>query len=86
MLTSGDTVYTVRGDGTGDVPVDADVTGTGVRLVARLPLGDAGEGDSIGFDVRVAEGGAWNSPGVLGTLTLVEPLAYVEVVGTDGAG
>ncbi|WP_309068756.1 endo-1,4-beta-xylanase, partial [Microbacterium sp.] len=84
-LQVGQTTYTVRGDGTGDVPVDADVTDEGVRLAAQLPLGDAAEGDTLDFDVRVAGGGAWNSPGVLGTLTLVEPLAYLEVVGTPTA-
>ncbi|WP_345751986.1 endo-1,4-beta-xylanase [Microbacterium rhizophilus] len=86
-LELGDTIYTVRGDGTGtgDVPVDAVATGDGVRLVAQLPLGEAGEGDSVGFDVRVTGGGAWNSPGALGTLTLVEPLAFLEVIGTDDA-
>ncbi|WP_203136046.1 endo-1,4-beta-xylanase [Microbacterium sp. JZ31] len=85
VLQVGEATYTVRGDGSGDVPVDADVTDAGVRLTAHLPLDDPAEGDTIDFDVRVTGGGAWNSPGVLGTLTLVEPLAYLEVVGTPSA-
>ncbi|MBF0815050.1 endo-1,4-beta-xylanase [Microbacterium paludicola] len=80
-----DAVYTVRGDGTGDVPVTAQVTAEGVRLAAQLPLGDAGEGDTVDFDVRVAGGGAWNSPGAIGTLSLIETLAYLEVAETAAA-
>lgn len=78
-------VYTVRGDGTGDVPAAAEQTADGVRIAAQLPLGDRTEGDTVAFDVRVAGGGAWNSPGAVGTLSLVETLAYLEVVGTEVA-
>ncbi len=64
---------------------DAVVTETtdGYALVARLPLDPAvALGDTVQFDVRVTDGDStvgWNSPDVLGTLTLVEPLSYTEV-------
>ncbi len=69
---------------------DAQVsTASGWATVVSLPLGGAGEGDLVDFDVRVIDGGdlrsAWNAPGVLGTLTLLEPLSFVEVVETATA-
>ncbi|WTM14637.1 endo-1,4-beta-xylanase [Isoptericola halotolerans] len=75
------------GDVTGDLAADtaAEVTGTdgGYAVVAHLPLQAASQGDTLGLDVRVSDGGAtagWNTPGALGTLTLREPLSVVEVV------
>lgn len=61
----------------------------GWATVVALPLDGAGEGDAVGFDLRRFDGGelvsAWNAPGELGTLTLLEPLSFVEVVETAAA-
>lgn len=61
----------------------------GWATVVALPLNGAGEGDAVGFDLRRFDGGelvsAWNAPGELGTLTLLEPLSFVEVVETAEA-
>ncbi|GGH43556.1 endo-1,4-beta-xylanase [Microbacterium album] len=84
-LELGGTVYTVRGDGTGDVPAAATATDTGVRVAAQLPLDGAAQGDTVAFDVRIGGIGAWNSPGAVGTLSLIEPLSYLEVVETAEA-
>lgn len=58
----------------------------GWATVVELPLGGAGEGETVGFDLRRFDGGeqtgAWNAPGNLGTLTLLEELSFVEVVET----
>ena len=78
----GDTVYTVNRDGTGDVPAEVVERDGGYDVVAAIPLADAMEGDAVQFDVRVLSKGAspgWNTEGVLGTLTLIEPLSFVEV-------
>ena len=82
-LQVGETTFTIDRD-------DAQADGAGGwATVASLPLGGAEEGDLVDFDVRVVDGGdvrsAWNSPGVLGTLTLLEPLSFVEVVETQAA-
>ena len=79
--------------GTSTVTIDRDDAqrddSSGWSTVVSLPLGGAEEGDLVQFDVRVIDGGdvrsAWNSPGVLGTLTLLEPLSFVEVVETAAA-
>lgn len=80
----GDATFRVARDGSGDVPAVATERDGGYDLVAHLPVTEAAEGGTLGFDVRVTgvEGGSagWNAPGVLGTLTLVEPLSFVEVV------
>lgn len=59
----------------------------GWATVVELPLGGAGEGETVGFDLRRFDGGeqtgAWNALGNLGTLTLLEDLSFVEVVETD---
>ena len=81
----GDSVYTVRGDSTGDVPVKATVTAEGVQIAAEVPIGDAVQSDIIDADVRVVGGGSWNSAGYLSPLTLIEPLSFVEVVETATA-
>lgn len=88
-LQLGETVATVGRDGSGSV--SAVVTGRdgGYDLVAHLPLADAAEGDTLSFDLRVTDAAGeavgWNAPGVLGTLTLVEPLSFLEVVEADAA-
>lgn len=79
----------------GDVEVtvtraNAQVTSAeGWSTVIELPLTDPAEGDLVAFDVRVIDDGevraGWNSPGVLGSLTLLEPLSFVEVVEADVA-
>lgn len=79
----GDEVVTVNRD-------EAQLTSSsGWSTVVEMPLTDPAEGDLVSFDVRVIDGGdvraGWNSPGVLGTLTLLEPLSFVEVVETDAA-
>ncbi|MEO3746415.1 endo-1,4-beta-xylanase [Plantactinospora sp. B5E13] len=77
-----DRTYTVARDGTGDVPAVAADRDGGYAVVAHLPLTGAAQGDTRTLDVRVADNGetaGWNSPGAVGTLTLVEPLSYLEV-------
>ncbi|GAA4062804.1 endo-1,4-beta-xylanase [Agromyces indicus] len=88
-LQVGDTVASAGRDGSGDVEAVVAERDGGYDLVAHLPVADLGEGDSLEFDLRVAgasgETVGWNAPGVLGTLTLVEPLSYLEVVEADAA-
>jgi endo-1,4-beta-xylanase len=79
----GDQTYTVNRNGTGTVPAVATERTGGYDIVAHLPLTGAAEGGTLSLDVRVTNNGtttAWNAPGVLGTLTLVEELSYLEVV------
>ncbi|MGC5054218.1 endo-1,4-beta-xylanase [Micromonospora sp. DT48] len=81
-FTLGDETYRVSRDGTGDVPAVAAERDGGYHLVAHLPLTDAAEGDTRTFDVRVTDNGTtsgWNTPGAVGTLSLVEELSYLEV-------
>ncbi|AVT37275.1 hypothetical protein C6W10_13290 [Plantactinospora sp. BB1] len=78
----GDQTYTVARDGSGNVPAVAKERSGGYDIVAHLPLSDAAEGDTLTLDVRVGNDGrtaAWNAPGALGTLGLVEELSYLEV-------
>lgn len=89
-LALGDEVYSVGRTGPGEVPAAVTERDGGYDLVAHLPLSGAVEGATLGFDARVADAsdgvvGAWNAPGVLGTLTLVEPLSFLEVVEASGA-
>jgi len=54
----------------------------GWSVVATVPLEGAAQGDSVDLDVRVVNGSTttgWNTPGVLGTVALVEPLSYTEI-------
>ncbi|WP_171013098.1 endo-1,4-beta-xylanase [Microbacterium sp. 2FI] len=54
----------------------------GYDVVAHLPITPA-QGDAVAFDVRVTDAATtvgWNTPGAVGTLTLVEPLSFLEVV------
>ena len=76
---------TFRRDGTGSVQGVVTTTATGYDVVVHLPVTGAALGEQVGFDVRVTDGTttqAWNTPGALGTLTLVEALSYTEVVET----
>ncbi|GAA5203568.1 endo-1,4-beta-xylanase [Microbacterium jejuense] len=87
-LALGDAVLRVARDGTGDVPAVVTERAGGYDVVAHLPLTAAAAGATLAFDLRVATGAgtvAWNAAGTLGTLTLVEPLSFLEVVQTDSA-
>jgi len=87
-LALGDAVYRVARDGTGDAPAVVTERDGGYDVVAQLPLTAAAAGDTLAFDLRVATGTstvAWNGPGTLGTLTLVKPVSFVEVVQADAA-
>ncbi|WP_426592459.1 endo-1,4-beta-xylanase [Cellulomonas sp. McL0617] len=70
---------------TGADPAVATVTPTagGYDAVVTLPLDTpVAAGGTLPFDVRVVDDATttgWNSPGVLGTLQLVEPLSFVEI-------
>ncbi|GAB3164542.1 hypothetical protein GCM10027059_20820 [Myceligenerans halotolerans] len=89
--TSGDAVtfalgeaeYVVARDGSGDADAVTSELEGGYDVVVHLPLDGAAEGDTLDLDVRVSDdgeaAGAWNSPGTLGTLTLVEELSYTEI-------
>ncbi len=84
----GDATYTFGRDGTGDVDGVVAETDQGWSAVVHLPLTDAALGDDLDFDLRVTDDGTttgWNSPGVLGTLTLVEPLSFTEVAEAPAA-
>ncbi|MFY1699764.1 endo-1,4-beta-xylanase [Solwaraspora sp. WMMA2101] len=78
-----DQTYRVARDGSGDVPAVVTERVGGYDLVAQLPLDAAVEGDTVTLDVRVSVDGSttagWNTPGAVGTLTLVEELSYLEV-------
>ncbi|GAB4086727.1 hypothetical protein GCM10028784_33570 [Myceligenerans cantabricum] len=82
-LALGETGRTVGRDGSGDADAVVSERDGGYDVVVHLPLDAAAEGDTLGLDVRVSDGGedagAWNSPGALGTLTFVEELSYVRV-------
>jgi endo-1,4-beta-xylanase len=83
QLQVGDTTLDIDRD---DAQID---TATGWSTVAAVPLTAATEGSLVLFDVRIIDNGsvrsAWNSPDVLGTLTLLEPLSFVEIVETPDA-
>jgi endo-1,4-beta-xylanase len=61
----------------------------GYTAVVHLPLATpVAEGGTVQFDLRVSDGSdetGWNTPGSTGTLTLLEPLSYLEVVETPTA-
>jgi endo-1,4-beta-xylanase len=85
----GDTVATVGRDGSGDVSAVVTEREGGYDLVAHVPLTGVAQGDTLAFDLRVTgaagETIGWNAPGVLGTLTLVEPLSHLAVVQAGAA-
>ncbi|MGD0248399.1 MAG: endo-1,4-beta-xylanase, partial [Candidatus Limnocylindrales bacterium] len=78
----GDTTYSFNRSGTGDVPgVVSEVTGGWVAVV-HIPLSGAKLNDQLKFDVSVTDGSntvGWNDPGAVGTLTLIEPLSFVDI-------
>ncbi len=82
-FVAGTQTYTFGRDGEGDVDGVVTESEDGWSAVVHLPLAGAAEGDTLDFDVRVTDGSTttgWNTPGVLGTLSLVEALSFVEVV------
>jgi endo-1,4-beta-xylanase len=89
-FTVGSNTYTFNRDATGDVSgVVAEVSG-GWKAVVHLPLSAAQQDDEVQFDIALTDGAdtlGWNDPGATGTLTLVEPLSYLEVagIGNDSA-
>ena len=87
VLTLGTSTVTVGRDGTSPVPAVVRSTATGWDAVVQLPLTAAAQGEVLAFDVAVTDQTAtgtttagWNEPGVLGTLSLVEPLSSLAVV------
>ncbi|WP_341720738.1 endo-1,4-beta-xylanase [Micromonospora sp. FIMYZ51] len=78
----GGETYHVSRKGSGDVPAVAAKRDGGYHLVAHLPLTGAAQGDTLTLDVQVRDNdttAGWNTPGAVGTLTLVEELSYLEV-------
>src|SRR6185312_7202020 len=74
--------YNVARDGTGDVPAVAKERSGGYDVVAHLPLTGATKGSTATLDIQVTDNvttTGWNSSGAVGTLSLVEPLSYLEV-------
>jgi endo-1,4-beta-xylanase len=76
--------YVVGRDGatTGGAKAVVTAHNGGYAVVAHLPLTDAAQGDTVAMDVRATDGATtagWNTPGVTGTLTLVEDVSYLEV-------
>jgi endo-1,4-beta-xylanase len=83
-FTVGEDTYTFGRDGEGNVPGVVEEVSGGWRAVVHLPLSGAQQNDQIQFDVALTDGTStlgWNDPGATGTLTLVEPLSYLEVAG-----
>ena len=82
------TTYTFNRNGTGTVSgVVKEVTG-GWQAVVSLPLSGAKVNDQLALDVAVTDGTtttSWNDPGATGTLTLVEPLSFVDIAPTNVA-
>ena len=79
----GGSTVTFGRDGSGDVQGTVAERSGGYDVVVHLP-GTFAQGGTVGLDVRVADAGTetvagWNTPGSLGTLTLVEPLSFTAV-------
>ena len=84
----GESTYVFGRDGTGDVPGVVTQAEGGWTAVVHVPLTGAAQGTVLDFDLRVTDGETttgWNAPGVLGTLTLVEPLSFTEVAEAPAA-
>lgn len=81
-FTLGGDTYTVGRDGSGDIDAITGETAEGWRLVAHVPTAGLAEGDIVRFDVAVDDGDAvlgWNDAGVLGEVTLREPLSFAAI-------
>ncbi len=82
------TDYAVDRSGNGDVDAVVTETSTGYDIVVHLPLASKSQSDTIAFDVRIVDGdqtAGWNTPGTNGSVTLVEPLSYLEIPHTTNA-
>ena len=79
----GDQVATIGRDGVGDLPAEVSATADGYKMVVHLPLpAGTAQGTTLGFDARVTDGSrttGWNTPGAIGTLSLIEELSFLEV-------
>ena len=83
LLETADGVETIERGSQGAVEREG-----GWSVVTTVPLTDAAKGDVVELDVRVVDQettSAWNTPGVLGNVTLVEALSYTEVPATTTA-
>ncbi|MCM0641217.1 endo-1,4-beta-xylanase [Cellulomonas wangsupingiae] len=79
-VTVGGTTYDVPREGEGDLPSVWAEHGDGLRVVLRAPLDGAEVGDVLAFNLGVVQGEdvtSWS--GSAGSLSLIEPLSYVEV-------
>jgi len=88
VLETPDGALTFGRDGSGDLTGTAAEVAGGWTAVVELPLTGVAQGDSIQLDVRVVDGdttAGWNSAGSFGTVTLIEPLSFLEVVETPTA-
>ncbi len=84
----GDKSYTFKRDKTGDLKGEVAEVSGGWTAVVQIPMDDAKAGAKVQFDVTVTDGSAttgWNDAGAIGTLTLVEPVSFVQVAQTDTA-
>ncbi len=87
-LQLGAQTFTLSRAGSGTATGVVEETATGYRAVVELPLSGAAQGDTLPLDVRVTDGltvSAWNAPGETGTLTLLEPLSFLQVVQASAA-
>src|SRR5512147_385100 len=81
---AGDNTYTFKRDATGDISGVVEEVNGGWKAVVHVPLSSAAQDDQVQFDVALTDGAdtlGWNDPGATGTLTLAEPLSYLEVAG-----
>ncbi|MFW7415298.1 endo-1,4-beta-xylanase [Demequina sp. SO4-18] len=81
-FTVNGTDYAVDRSGDGDADAVVTATAGGYDAVVHLPLAAAAESDDLSFDVRIVDGDqtvGWNTAGATGSVTLVEPLSYVEI-------
>ncbi len=79
--------YTLNRDGSG-VPGVVATTDTGWVAVAHLPVSGVARGATVPFTFAVTNGATttgWNSPGIMGELTLQGTLASVAVVEAPAA-
>ncbi|MGA3058478.1 MAG: endo-1,4-beta-xylanase [Candidatus Limnocylindrales bacterium] len=84
----GGTTYTFGRNGTGSVSGVVKEVADGWQAVVSLPLTGAKASDQLALDVSATDGAttvSWNDPGATGTLTLVEPLSFVDVAPTPVA-
>lgn len=75
-------------DGEGDLDGVATEREGGWTAVVQVPLSGAERGDVVDLDVQVVDGddrATWNTPGSLGSVSLVEELSYLEVPATTTA-